>query len=667
MCKIQKRGMRFWWFFLVCFLITSCGGGGGGTGAVPAPPVTQEPDDDRLLLSFSSSQEIVQFVRDGLAEAGSSRVAEVALAADVAAPAAPAYSTSYRLESEVAESDLVQYNGELLLIAPSRSGGCCFIAVDAAEDAPADALFAPIPAVDGQVRVLVTDAEQMSVTSEAQIPLSEGLTVEGLYLQDSQAQVVSSSSWWGAYGWRSESVGDWAGQRLEIEAWSLANPLTPTANGRLRIEGGYVQSRKVGSTVTVISRFAPDLPDYNYYPSTQEQLDANLAALEQLDIEEILPKVQWNDEAVQLPPATACLRVNPNHEWAGAPIPYPVLTMVTQVDAATAEPLNIQCYFGDVSGVYVTADHLYLLENDSGLAPATLLHQFAMNPSTEYQGSGRVEGQLFLGGQRDFRLNENAGFLRLFTTSITEDPDDRFDHRLWILDANVVDGELAVTAQLPNDVRTAAIGKPNEDLYGVRFLGDRAYAVTFERLDPLYVFDLTDPRDPAIAGSLEIPGFSNFLHPVSEDVLLGIGRNELNNPKVELFNVSDLSQPLSLGVVDLGVDLLWSYTPAEYDRRAFTVLADDAYRFTVPVSGTTDSDGFYAHEKRLYGFSIESPAVASQARLVSQGYMKAAAEDLNAADEPMRSVIDGETVLFVTGTSLYFAPWSDLASSIGPN
>ena len=93
MCKIRQRGMRLWWSFLVCLLITSCGGG-GSDGGVTTPPVTQEPEDDRLLLSFSSSQEIVQFVRDGLAEAGSSRVAEVALAADVAAPAAPAYSTS---------------------------------------------------------------------------------------------------------------------------------------------------------------------------------------------------------------------------------------------------------------------------------------------------------------------------------------------------------------------------------------------------------------------------------------------------------------------------------------------------------------------------------------------------------------------------------------------
>lgn len=133
MSKILQRGMRLWWSFLVCFLITSCGGG-GGAGTVPAPPVTQEPEDERLLVSFSSSQEIVQFVRDGLADAGSGRVAEVALAADAAIPAAPAYSTSYRLESEVAESDLVQYNGELLLIAPSRSGGCCFIAVDAADE-----------------------------------------------------------------------------------------------------------------------------------------------------------------------------------------------------------------------------------------------------------------------------------------------------------------------------------------------------------------------------------------------------------------------------------------------------------------------------------------------------------------------------------------------------
>ncbi len=663
-----RFGFRAFSGVILSVALCSCGGGGGSGSTPSQPPVTQEPVDDRLLLSFSSDQEVVKFVRDGFTESGFGWAAEVALAADAVATPAPTYSTSYRLEAEVAESDLVQYNGELLLVAPSRSGGCCFVAVDAAVDVAADALFAPVPPfVDAEVRVLVTDALQMSVTGEARIPLSEGLLAEGLYLDQAQVQLVNSSSWWGAYGWNSESVGDWAGQMLEISNWSLTDPLTPTLEGQLRIEGGYVQSRKVGSTITVISRFTPELPDYIYYPSTQEQLDSNVAVLEQLDIDAILPKIQWNEATVPSPAASDCLRVNPDHKWAGKSTPYPVVTLVTQVDAATAEPLSIQCYLGDISGVYVTAEHLYLLENDLSSASATLVHQFVLLNGTEYQGSGRVDGQLLLGDQRDFRLSESSGFLRMLTTTITDDPDDRFDHQLWILDANVLGGELSAVAKLPNEVRTEMIGKPNEDLYGVRFLGDRAYAVTFERQDPLYVLDLSDPKDPAIAGSLEIPGFSNFLHPVTDDVLLGIGRNELNSPKIELFDVSDLARPLSLGIVDLAPDLLWSYTPAEYDRRAFTVLSGDSYRFTVPVSGTTELGGIYTQKKRLYGFSIEGFSTGNQARLVPQGYMSAAVDDVNAADEPMRSVIDGDTVLFITGTSMYFAPWSDLFSTVGPN
>lgn len=665
LAKLQQ-GISVWFYSVVGFVLISCGGG-GGSGSAILPPVTQEPVDDRLLLTFSSDQEVLQFVRDGFAGAGSSRVAEVALAADASAPSVPTYSTSYRLEAEVAESDLVQYNGELLLIAPSRSGGCCFVAVDAALDVAADALLIPEPPGVEGVRVLVADAAQMRVEEEAEIPLSEGLMVEGLYLDQAQVQMVSSSSWWGAYGWNSESVGAWEGQILEIANWSLTDPAAPILDGRLRIEGGYVQSRKVGSTIAVISRFTPELPDYIYYPSTQEHLDSNLAVLEQLDLDAILPKLQWNEAPVEMLSASECLRVNPNHEWASTNTAYPVVTLVTQVDAATAEPLHIQCYLGDSSGVYLTANHLYLLESDRSSDPGTFLHQFDLRGGTEYQGSGRVDGQLFLGDQRDFRLSESAGFLRMFTTRLTENPEDRFDHQLWILDATVKDGELKTVAQLPNSVRTEAIGKPNEDLYGVRFLGDRAYAVTFERRDPLYVFDLRDPSDPEIAGSLEIPGFSNFLHPVSEHVLLGIGRNALNIPKVELFDVTNLTQPLSLGTADLGAELLWSYTPAEYDRRAFTVLEGDTYRFTVPLSGTAQRDGLYTQERRLYGFSIDSPTVSSQARLLSEGYMSAATDDVNAADEPMRSVIDGDSVLFVTGTSVYFAPWGDLASSMGPN
>ena len=74
--------------------------------------------------------------------------------------------------------------------------------------------------------------------------------------------------------------------------------------------------------------------------------------------------------------------------------------------------------------------------------------------------------------------------------------EDRVDHKLYILRESTTRPELDIVSELPNENRPEEIGKPNEALYGVRFLSDRAYAVTFEQIDPLYVIDLLDPTRP---------------------------------------------------------------------------------------------------------------------------------------------------------------------------
>ena len=133
------------------------------------------------------------------------------------------------------------------------------------------------------------------------------------------------------------------------------------------------------------------------------------------------------------------------------------------------------------------------------------------------------------------------------TSEFTGNATDRWQHNLFMLAQNAVEPRLDVIAQLPNSQRPEAIGKPNEDLYGVRFIADRAYLVTFERTDPLYVLDLSNPRDPLIAGALEVTGFSNFLHPVTDNLLLGLGQSGAGFTKLELFDVTDLANPVSRG------------------------------------------------------------------------------------------------------------------------
>ena len=140
------------------------------------------------------------------------------------------------------------------------------------------------------------------------------------------------------------------------------------------------------------------------------------------------------------------------------------------------------------------------------------------------RGSADIEGAVWRGGQADFRMSESAGDLRLLASQFDWTSDDFVDHQLYVLRESATLPELEIVSTLPNNSRPEEIGKPNEALFGVRFLGDTAYAVTFERIDPLYAIDLSDPADPFIAGELEVAGFSEFLHPVSDDLLLGLGR-----------------------------------------------------------------------------------------------------------------------------------------------
>ena len=90
---------------------------------------------------------------------------------------------------------------------------------------------------------------------------------------------------------------------------------------------------------------------------------------------------------------------------------------------------------------------------------------------------------------------------------------------------------------------------PGEQIYSTHFAGDRAYVVTYEKVDPFFVIDLSDPTSPSITGELKVPGYSNYLLPISDDLVIGIGRNAdpetglFSELQVSLFGVSDPANP----------------------------------------------------------------------------------------------------------------------------
>jgi uncharacterized secreted protein with C-terminal beta-propeller domain len=129
-----------------------------------------------------------------------------------------------------------------------------------------------------------------------------------------------------------------------------------------------------------------------------------------------------------------------------------------------------------------------------------------------------------------FSMSEHEGTLRVATTVPRQYGLDS-ENDLYTLDAGSLERTGAVTGM-----------GVDQRVYAVRYVGETAYVVTFRRVDPFHVVDLSDPEDPEEVGELKLPGFSSYLHPVDEDHVLGIGRED-GEVKAVLFDVSRPSEP----------------------------------------------------------------------------------------------------------------------------
>jgi uncharacterized secreted protein with C-terminal beta-propeller domain len=130
---------------------------------------------------------------------------------------------------------------------------------------------------------------------------------------------------------------------------------------------------------------------------------------------------------------------------------------------------------------------------------------------------------------------------------------------------------------------------PDEKVYSTRFLGDRLYMVTFKRIDPLFVIDLSDPANPGILGKLKIPGYSDYLHPYDKDHIIGLGKEtEMNDwggvstsgLKLALFDVSDVNHPTEVDHVEIGD--AGSDSEALRDHKAF-LFSKEKDLLVIPV------------------------------------------------------------------------------------
>lgn len=650
---------------LVLPLATACGGGGGGSSSTPPPVVVAPPpppdptglwvnsETDGATEGAGLADYTAKLTRIGMTRSATGGpVFEAAPVADTSAGGS-GFSTTYTLEADVDEYDIVKYNGSTLAVAPSRSG-CCFVVE------PRIASDALPPPQEGQgeseIALYQTDPGSGSATAAGIIALEEGQTAEGMYLSESRLQVLLSTAWWGAFGEQFTTSDGWLDEQVSLLNYDLTDVENPVLTNTMTVEGALIASRRAGDEIFVVSRHAPNIEGLVSYPQTEEEVANNEALLAEASDSDILPEVRIDGEIIEPLTLDSCYRVDPEHPLAEPAPSDSTLTTFLAISAETGEVLRAACTFEPVSGIYMGSSFIALTHVRWDLEErGTLVHLMARD-SFDYLGSELIDGDLYSGGNADFRISESGGVLRLVTTEWTGDPEDAFTHRLFTLSPSDTAPELDVLGVLGDDPQ-ARIGKPNEDLYGVRFMGNRAYMVTFERIDPLYVIDLSDPSQPSIVGELEVPGFSDLLHEVSDDLLLGLGSSDRFFPKLELYNVSDVTSPISQGLIELGEEMDWSYSPAQYNRYAFTYLAgNETDRLTVPYVASGLREDEYQHIERIALFEITNKNEPDAAAVLPVGEVTL---EPNSVDGDTRVILDNEALYVISHTDLLGGFWSN--------
>lgn len=644
---------------LTLLAVSGCGGSSSGVnGPAPAPV--------GMLSLVADPADLEASIKAGLTTVPETEgVQALALGAPAAAPGADTqsgnFTGTYTQEANVDEFDAVRYDGSHLFIAPRRFLYCCFIALPAEADGAVNTGTTPV----ASIRILATDPAGGTANEVGSIPLEVGVSVQGMYKEQDRLFALTAESFYGGYGDFWADVAIWAPEKLGYRVYDVSDPSTPALEADVTIDGVFVESRRIGNTVYIVSRYSPFIDNLVYNVTTQTDAAANDAILQGVTLDELLPTITINGNTQSLVDPTRCFLPT-----TAADVGYPVITSITAVPIDDPTQFQTTCYNEEAYGAYVSESAIYLTQIKwDAQETSTRIHKFAFaGLGLDYRGSADIDGQIWRGGQADFRMSESRGDLRVLASDYDWTTPDFVDHKLFVLREDPSRPELDIVSELPNANRPEEIGKPNEDLYGVRFLGDRAYAVTFERIDPLYVLDLSDATDPFIAGELLVTGFSDFLHPVTRDLLLGLGTAANGGIKLELFDVSDIADPLSRGQLTLGER--GSFSEATSDRHAFTYQSDvnGIDRFTIPANVYTADPIAPNYQSALYLFEIHNKTMPNLASLLSVGSISPPGDPTRPfwTPERNRALIHDDTVFYIQNEDVWSAFWTTPTMVNGP-
>ncbi len=633
----------------VCaFVVTACGGDSEEEKLTRAPKVNMARPIDGPLTNTGAEQ----FIKNGIyaasiAEGGTT---DDAVSPSLAMSASDDFSRTNTVVQGVDEADRIKYDGNMLYLAEySQWQGDDY--------------------VTPKVRVLKRQADD-SLSEFASIEAELDFDViNGLYLSDERLAVIGSDH--PIYTLATASFAPWEplNPSFTVSIYGVDAESMPTSLVNMTVDGALLDSRRIDDKLYVISSYVPHVDNLTPGAEDEQSRLANYLAVAQTPNSQLMPKMHRDGQSLSLNQMQECLVPQNASSQDG----FAQILTITRIDLTAPTQVESICMSVYAYLTYVSQENLYLVTQ--GDQHNTLLHKIALH-DLSYQASGKVHGVLGWRGNPLFRLDEHQGKLRIVSTDYTG---ERPIHQLTVLDQQ--GDQLSELAKLPNQSAPEAIGKPGEDIYAVRFVGDTAYIVTFENIDPLYVLNLADPQQPFIEGALEIPGFSSYLHPLENDLLLGIGQQVdvtqipqdgsipteppvTSGMKVSLFDVRDPAQPKTIA----SIVEPFAYTPVEYNYKALSVLnVGGKYQFALPFESWNSEgiDGYFLPETRLMRLEVDTNSSEPQLQLVDKTHVEVEQSSYVYSGDD-RSILHPEFYYYVRGNLVWKGVWSDAQLPTGP-
>lgn len=475
-------------------------------------------------------------------QAGSVSVQKSMAAADTSG--SPDYSATNVQVEGVDEGDVVKTDGQFIY---QVNGKRIMIVRAAPEDGMAlesvisleDAAFTP--------RELYVDGDRLTVIGTSRVVRQE--TRSEVSPAKDSLPVESSIA-------AKRLIAPFGDATVKIRVYDIADRKAPKLMKEVETEGSYVTSRRIGEEVYVIAnrylnRYAI-LQDNQETPAVPSYRDSTQSG-------------QWTEAQY------GDIRYFPESL-------YSAYLMVAGIDTASSgTPAEVSVYLGSADNVFASADHLYAAfprrqvseervkpaEGDAGgiaveyvgikVEETTEVYKFLLdNGKARFAAKGNVPGTVL----NQFSMDEHNGYFRIATTKGKQwsRAGEKLTNNVYVLNE-----DMGVTGQIEGIA-------PGESIYSVRFMGNRGYMVTFQKVDPLFVLDFSNPESPSILGQLKIPGYSDYLHPYDENHLIGFGKDavvvtderyekSLQPPegtayyqgmKVSMFDVTDVSRPKEL-------------------------------------------------------------------------------------------------------------------------